>query len=130
AHMAKWGLTSAEFAVDDSPQVTSLPRTDDGQHSQSLTHKLKFPVVRRLSSVVQLAVPVLLLFEFLSYPKLPDGSHGFPTVPPGWDVPIYAQIAKEPGNFALLELPLRPFGDYMAYQTVHGKPIIRGYVAR
>lgn len=67
-------------------------------------------------------VPLVILFEFLSAP--------FPTVPPGWNIPIYSQIAGEPGNFALLELPLRPFGDYMAYQTVHGKPIIGGYLSR
>jgi len=69
-----------------------------------------------------IVIPTIILFEFLSAP--------FPTVPPGWNVPIYAQIAKEPGNFALLELPLRPFGDYMAYQTIHGKPIIGGYLSR
>jgi hypothetical protein len=67
-------------------------------------------------------LPSLILFEFLAVP--------FPTVPPGWGVPIYAKIATEPGDFALLELPLRPFGDYMAYQTVHGKPIIGGYLSR
>jgi hypothetical protein len=69
-----------------------------------------------------LVVPALVLFEFLAVP--------FPTVPPGWGVPIYAKIAQEPGRFALLELPLRPFGDYMAYQTIHGKPIIGGYLSR
>lgn len=67
-------------------------------------------------------LPVAILFESLSTP--------FPTVPPGWNVPIYSKIAAEPGNFAILELPIRPFGDYMAYQTVHGKPIIGGYLAR
>jgi hypothetical protein len=69
-----------------------------------------------------IVIPAIILFEYLSAP--------FPTVPPGWNVPIYAQIAKEPGNFALLELPIRPFGDYMAYQTIHGKPIIGGYLSR
>lgn len=69
-----------------------------------------------------LGFPALILFEFLAVP--------FPTVPPGWNVPIYRQIAGEPGNFALLELPVRPFGDYMAYQTIHGKPIIGGYLSR
>jgi hypothetical protein len=67
-------------------------------------------------------IPVLILFEYLAVP--------FPTVPPGWNVPIYAQIAQEPGNFAVLELPMRPMGDYMAYQTIHGKPIIGGYLSR
>ncbi|MEO8286384.1 MAG: hypothetical protein ABI670_08080 [Chloroflexota bacterium] len=68
------------------------------------------------------AIPLLILFEFLSAP--------FPMVPPGWNIPIYARIAQEPGRFALLELPIRPFGDYMAYQTIHGKPIIGGYLSR
>ncbi len=75
-----------------------------------------------LPPLLALAVPVLILGEFLAVP--------FPTVPPGWGVPIYSRIAKEPGRFALLELPLRPFGDYMAYQTIHGKPIIGGYLSR
>ncbi len=69
-----------------------------------------------------LGLPALILFEFLAVP--------FPTVPPGWNVPIYSKIANEPGRFALLELPLRPFSDYMAYQTIHGKPIIGGYLSR
>jgi len=73
-------------------------------------------------SGLALALAALILFEFLSTP--------YPTVPPGWGVPIYSRIAQEPGRFALLELPLRPFGDYMAYQTIHGKPIIGGYLSR
>ena len=74
---------------------------------------------------VAIGLPILILFEFQVAP-FPEGD----LVPPGWTVPIYAQIAKEPGDFALLELPLRPFGDYMAYQTVHGRPIIGGYLSR
>lgn len=78
---------------------------------------------RRLrSAFFGLLLPALILFEFLAVP--------FPTVPPGWGVPIYERIAREPGRFALIELPLRPFGDYMAYQTIHGKPIIGGYLSR
>lgn len=68
------------------------------------------------------ALPLVIAFEFLAVP--------FPTAPPGWGVPIYSKIAAEPGQFALLELPIRPMGDYMAYQTVHGKPIIGGYLSR
>ena len=78
------------------------------------------PIWRRL--VVQLGLPLLIVFEFLAIP--------FPTAPPGWDVPIYRQVANEAEQFAILELPLRPLGDYMAYQTVHGKPIIGGLLAR
>jgi hypothetical protein len=74
------------------------------------------------SAVWGLVLPAVIVFEFLAAP--------FPTVPPGWNVPIYRQIATEPGNYAILELPIRPFGDYMAYQTVHGKPIVGGYLSR
>jgi hypothetical protein len=82
----------------------------------------------RSSSITQLSrlvpsllTPLLILFEFMAI---------FPMVPPGWNVPIYAKIAAEPGRFALLELPIRPFSDYMAYQTIHGKPIVGGYLSR
>ncbi len=88
----------------------------------SIPNARPFRLPRRWPLAVSATAPLLILFEFLSLP--------FPTVPPGWNVPIYAQIAKEPGNFALLELPIRPFGDYMAYQTIHGKPIIGGYLSR
>ena len=71
--------------------------------------------------VLAIVIPALILFEFAAV---------YPMVPPGWNVPIYQKIAAEPGNFALLELPIRPFGDYMAYQTIHGKPIIGGYLSR
>jgi hypothetical protein len=77
---------------------------------------------RRRFAIFGVLVPALIAFEFLAVP--------YPTVPPGWGVPIYAKIAAEPGSFALLELPIRPMGDYMAYQTIHGKPIIGGYLSR
>jgi hypothetical protein len=51
-------------------------------------------------------------------------------VPPGYNVPFYAELAQEPGRFGLLELPLRPMSDYETYQIVHGKPIIGGYLSR
>jgi hypothetical protein len=72
--------------------------------------------------LAHIAIPVLILFEFWAAP--------FTTVPPGWNVPVYAQLAQEEGDFAVLELPLRPFSDYMAYQTIHGKPLVGGYIAR
>jgi hypothetical protein len=78
--------------------------------------------VPALAGVVAVVVPLLILFEYLAVP--------FPTVPPGWNVPIYQRIAQEHGRFAVLELPLRPFSDYMAYQTIHGKPLVGGYLSR
>ncbi|NOZ28175.1 MAG: hypothetical protein GXP39_09015 [Chloroflexi bacterium] len=54
--------------------------------------------------------------------------------------PIYEQIANEPGDFALLQLPLgwrNSFGvlgsertQVQFYQTVHGKPMLGGNISR
>ncbi len=68
------------------------------------------------------AVFALIALEFLAIP--------YPMAPPGYHIPFYEQVAKEPGHFAILELPLRPMSDYLAYQTVHGKPIVYGYLSR
>ncbi len=67
---------------------------------------------------------VLVLFEFMAAPALS-------TVPEA--PPVYQKIAREPGNFALLEVPVAlPQNTYlyMMYQTVHHKPIVSGEVAR
>ena len=64
----------------------------------------------------------LIALEFLAIP--------YPMATPGYHIPFYEQVAQEPGHFAILELPLRPMSDYMAYQTVHGKPIVYGYLSR
>ena len=101
-------ITNYELRItDDNP---------DNNPNDSPKSRIQNP-----KSVLALLLPILILFEFMPV---------FPTVPPGWNVPIYARIAGEPGTFALLELPIRPFGDYMAYQTIHGKPIIGGYLSR
>lgn len=47
---------------------------------------------------------------------------------------IFEQIAQEPGNFAVMELPLTNHGvedaRRMYYQTIHQRPIAGGYIAR
>jgi len=64
----------------------------------------------------------LVGFEFLPVPypmSIPDV--------PAW----YEQLAAEDGEFAVLNLPVnwdRP--QYLLYQTVHGKPLVAGYISR
>ncbi len=64
----------------------------------------------------------LVCLEFWSAP--------YPMSPP--DTPaFYHQLAGEPGEFAVLNLPMnwdRP--GYLLYQTVHGKPLTSGYISR
>ncbi len=45
----------------------------------------------------------------------------------------YQQLAQEPGQFAVLDLPMRPTSfdkQYMMYQLTHGKPLVEGHVSR
>jgi hypothetical protein len=119
-------LTMLALAVVVAFAVKSLldrtGRTESAASQASIEPITGVRALINWRGALALAVAALILFEFLSTP--------YPTVPPGWGVPIYSRIAQEPGRFALLELPLRPFGDYMAYQTVHGKPIVGGYLSR
>ncbi|MBL7065379.1 MAG: DUF2079 domain-containing protein [Anaerolineae bacterium] len=66
----------------------------------------------------------LVLGEYCSVP--------YPTEPPftpAW----YSQLAQEPGDFAILDLPTHGHTfdkHYMFYQTTHGKPLVEGKTAR
>ena len=70
-----------------------------------------------------LLLAVLLLFDYWSTPC--------PTQP-GEVSPFYGQLAAERGDFVLLELPLNDFHSRASIypQTVHGKRLVNGYVAR
>jgi hypothetical protein len=65
----------------------------------------------------------LVLFEFLSSP--------FPTIAP-LTSPFYRELAREPGDFAILEVPMgRGYAKaYMFFQTLHGKRLVEGHVSR
>ena len=50
-------------------------------------------------------------------------------VTPAW----YSQLSREPGDLAVLDLPMDPrYADkwYMLYQITHGKPLVEGHVSR
>ena len=79
------------------------------------------PPTRWLWTVI---VGALVLFEYLPWP--------YPTVQPSVP-PFYYQLAQEPGEFAILDLPMgaRTVAKlYMYYATVHGKPLVEGHVSR
>ncbi len=71
---------------------------------------------------------LLLAWPLAEFAVLPQPLH------PVMLSPFFSRLAAEPGNRALLELPITThyLRDHqrMLYQTVHGKPIIGGYVAR
>ncbi len=74
------------------------------------------------------ATLVLLAWPLAEFAVLPQPLH------PVVLSPFFSRLAAEPGARALLELPITThyLRDHqrMLYQTVHGKPIIGGYVAR
>jgi hypothetical protein len=77
----------------------------------------------RLAALVVIAVGMLVLLEYWSWP--------FPTRLP--DVPgFYHQLAAEPGDFGIADVPITNDLSkcYMYYQTVHGKSTVTGHVSR
>ncbi|HIC90091.1 MAG TPA: hypothetical protein EYP04_11915, partial [Anaerolineae bacterium] len=76
----------------------------------------------RTRYLVGIALAGLILFEFLPVP--------YPISPP--DTPTwYDDLASEPEDFALLNLPMnwdRP--GYLLYQTTHGKWLTVAYISR
>lgn len=74
------------------------------------------------------AVVVLLAGLIL----LEQHPRGVPLTPP-IDNPFYRRLVAEPGQFSVLELPINRLNNMwvdMAAQTVHGKPILYGGLAR
>ena len=75
-------------------------------------------------TAVALVLGALILWEN-PVPPLPTTR----TPVPAW----YQRLAEEPGDFGILQIPFHNRGFdkvYMAYQTVHGKPIMTGHVSR
>ncbi len=72
--------------------------------------------------VIAALAGALICFEFLAVP--------YPMSPP--DTPaFYRELAREPGDFAVLNLPMewdRP--NALLYQTVHGKRLTTAYTSR
>jgi hypothetical protein len=79
----------------------------------------------RTSMAVSLIAVVLIVVELMPFPY-PQSTADVPR----W----YNQLASDPEDYAILELP--PQGDYwhgayrMYFQTAHGKPIFGGYISR
>jgi hypothetical protein len=67
-------------------------------------------------------IGALILVEFLPIP--------YPLMQPRAEERFYRDVAREPGRFALLELPLVPATTYLGYQVIHQKPIIDGHLSR
>ncbi len=79
---------------------------------------------RRRARLATLAATGLILFEYLSVP--------LPTLTLAYS-PFYDQLAATPGRFGIYDLPMGFSGAakfYMYLQTIHGKPIVEGKMAR
>jgi len=78
----------------------------------------------RLPVFVTMLLSGLILLEYLA---IPAGLTPVPRFPS-----FYEQLAEEPGDFAVLNLPFDPLiaKRYMLAQTVHGHPMVEGHVSR
>lgn len=78
----------------------------------------------RIREWVATALILLIILEHWVYPYRLDT----------FDLPSwYNQLAAEPGEFGLLELPMEHRGSdkiYMRYQMVHEKPLAQGHISR
>jgi hypothetical protein len=68
-------------------------------------------------------IALLLILDYVHWP--------FPTTTPTVS-PFYEQLAEEAGSFAIASLPSdrQPSKIHMYYQTIHGKKITAGHIAR
>jgi hypothetical protein len=79
---------------------------------------------RRMATLVAGLLGALIVLEYLAVPV------------PVHDVSatrsFYAQLADEPGDFAVLNLPIDPLKakEYMFNQVAHGRPILQGHLSR
>lgn len=73
-------------------------------------------------AIITAVLAALVLTEFCIIP--------FPTTPIA--IPdFYRRLAQEPGDYAILELPIRPYQLLPQYwQTVHGKRLVYGHLSR
>jgi hypothetical protein len=73
---------------------------------------------------IGLVIGVVILFEYLGVP--------YPTMPPLPTSPFQTQLAQDPANYAVLDVPLDRSDTkrYLYYQTQHQKSTVQGRVAR
>ncbi|NCF66230.1 MAG: hypothetical protein GWP61_09650 [Chloroflexi bacterium] len=78
----------------------------------------------RWSIALTLLLAMIILFEYLSLPTRAQYVD--------YDKTILRQLAREPGSFAVLNVPIRyRFSkEYMFEQTYHERPILQGHVSR
>jgi hypothetical protein len=78
---------------------------------------------RRLAACAMPALAALILLEYLSVPM---------PIQPARVSPVFDELAAEPGEFAILNVPVDPYKSkpYMQAQTVHGRPILQGHSSR
>jgi hypothetical protein len=82
---------------------------------------------RRLSRwrlLLTLLLSIIILYEYQSMPLQSQYID--------YDKTVFKQLAQEPGEFAILNLPLRyRFSkEYLYEQTYHERPILQGHVSR
>ena len=116
----KWTRAPSRFIVMTMLALAVLAGFGVARLRENLRglHWLRLPA----PTVATVILGAVVLLEFCILP--------FPTTPAA--VPaFYHRLSEEPGTFAILELPIRPYQLQPQYrQTVHGKRLIYGHISR
>jgi len=81
----------------------------------------KFKFIRK--DLILYSITALVIFEFLSIPFETSGTYS---------LEFYKKLAQDDGDYTILDIPIHvtDFQIYMYFQTIHGKKIIGGNIAR
>ncbi len=120
APLAAWGV---QDVLDRTKARAGRPSLLRSEGRQSSAHGAdKNP--RRAVYVGGVVIGAIILFEYLGVP--------YPTIDPLPTSPFQKQMARDGGNYAVLDIPLdrSDTKNYLYYQTQHEKPTVQGRVAR
>jgi len=116
----KWTRAPSRFIVLTMLALAVLAGFGVARLRQALRERrwLRLPAPTVVTTL--LAAAVLLEFCILPFPTTPAQVPAF-----------YQRLAAEPGDFAILDLPIQPYQLQPQYrQTVHGKRLVYGHISR
>jgi hypothetical protein len=116
----KWTRTPSRFVVVTMLALAVLAGFGVTRLRETLWGRRWLRLPASAVATATLGMVVLLEFCILPFPTTPVAVASF-----------YRHLAEEPGDFAILELPIRPYQLQPQYwQTVHGKRLVYGHISR
>ena len=116
----KWMRAPSRFAIMLMLALAVLAGYGTTRVRELLRGRRWLHVPAPAAATILLGAIVLLEFCIVPFPTTPASRH-----------PFHDQLTAEPGDFAILELPIEPFALLPQYwQTSHGKRLVYGHISR